>query len=334
MTKILEMNSEEIEVAELLESTYVRYHDLVVSIVNQLEEVVKFDVFCGEPEFAHIHGWIGQNDFASYSTQIPAFGRFHTLELNISSTQFNSTFRGFIELEQPQEEIRIEIWSVDYPPRIFFGEKQLNRAMGLRYQKQGDETALRTKLAGFEGTSSLYFHRSDGGFNPPFTRDRAEVGGSEYGFDNSLTSQPLTTPYPPPAPPKRGVKGESFGKWDVNRDDLIDMIECLVGHRIDLWLNGEKVNEFSSSIDFLYPTIPIFHEVVLPAGIHMLMIGLNDEHRILFDGEILMDGIWDVLVRIEEIDANPTVKIERGTETLYSREFLKPLFSETFYKKK
>jgi len=64
------------------------------------------------------------------------------------------------------------------------------------------------------------------------------------------------------------------------------------------------------------------------------MIGLKDEHRILFDGEVLMDGIRDVLVRIEEIDTNPTVKIERGTETLYTGEFLKPLFSETFYKKK
>ena len=290
MTKILELNSEEMQVAKLLESNYVRYHDLVVLIANQLEEVVEADVFFVSPVFSAFHGCIGQNDFSSYNIQIPAFGRFHTIELDMSSTQFSSTFRGFIELEKPKEELRIEIWNADYPPRIFLGKKQLNQTMGLRYQKQDEGVALQAKLASFEGTSSLYFHKSDGGFNPPFTRDRAEVGGSEDGFTI------------------------------VNHDDLIDMIECLVERRIDLWLNGEKVKEFSSSIDFLYQTVPIFHKAVLPAGIHTLMIGLNDEHRILFDGEVLMDGIRDVLVRIEEIDTNPTVKIERGTETLYTNE--------------
>nr|MBC8231631.1 transposase [bacterium] len=209
-TKILELNSEEMQVAKLLESNYVRYHDLVVSIVNQLEEVVKVDVFCGESELAHIHGWIGQNDFSSYSTQIPAIFRFYTLVLNMSSTHFNSLFRGFIKLEQPQKELRIEIWSVNYPPRIFLGKKQLNQAMGLRYQKQDEEVALRAKLASFEGTSSLYFHKFDGGFNPPFIRVQR----------------------------------------DVNHDDLINMIEHLVGRRIDLWLNGEKVND-PGAADFL-----------------------------------------------------------------------------------
>ena len=304
MTKILKLNSEEMEVTELLESTYVCYHDLVVSVANQLEEVVEVTVTFDEawvecrrrietmsPRF---HDWIGQSDFSFRCIQIPAFGRFHTLFVEVSSTQFSGTFSGFMELEQFQEELRIDIWNNDYPPRIYLGRKQLNQAMGQRYQKQGDEAALRTKLANLEGASSLYFHTFHRGFNPLLIKEGTKIDGT---------------------------------------DNLIDMIKCLVERGIDLWLDGNKVNKYSSSIDFLYQTVPIFHEAVLPAGIHTLMIGLKNEHRILFDGEILMDGIRDVLVRIEEIGTNTTVKIERGTEMLYSGVSLKLPFTEIFKKK-
>ena len=58
---------------------------------------------------------------------------------------------------------------------------------------------------------------------------------------------------------------------------------------IEIWIDDEKVDPLNPT--FMYSTVPIRHQAILTPGKHSVKVSSPVLHAVIFDGEIIFNGI-------------------------------------------
>lgn len=101
-------------------------------------------------------------------------------------------------------------------------------------------------------------------------------------------------------------------------DDFVINFENLE-NEFDVWIDGKHVNEFDTFYKFY--TIPVYLRSHLTPGKHRLRIGVKKYRRIIFDGDVIFDGIEPITMTISNHSQNIQdckILVEKSFEEIYS----------------
>lgn len=157
------------------------------------------------------------------------------LKVEFQTETANISYEGRAAIKPGPNDLIIQFWDNEYPPKLILNGSVINKSIGPRYRRVGELPSGLNEVQRY----GLY------------VRDADEHLGREF---------------------------------ELTEEGLVSKINL-----IEIWIDDEKVDPLNPTTrDF---TVPIRHQAMLTPGKHRVKVGSPVLHTVLFDGDIIFNGI-------------------------------------------